>query len=199
MKNILHIISSPRGADSVSIKLGNAIVEKLQNEYPGSNVNEVNLGKHPFPHLDEIQIQALRTPQDNRTTAHFELLKQSDEAIKDLTEADIVVIGLPLYNFGITSSLKTWLDNVVRAGVTFSYSENGPKGLLSDKKVYVAMASGGIYSDGPMQPLDYATPYLNTILGFIGLTDVSIIRAEGFAIPALQETALDKAIESIIV
>jgi len=197
MKRILHIISSPRGEASLSIKLGNAIIEKIKAEYPGSTVNESNLITQQFPHLEEAHLTSFFTPAESRTPANIEAIKHSDEAIQEIRDADIVVIGAPLYNFSIHSSLKAWIDHIVRAGITFKYDENGPEGLLKGKKVYIALASGGIYSDGPMQSLDFVEPYLKHILSFIGLADISVFRVEGSAIPGIQDTALEKGISSI--
>jgi FMN-dependent NADH-azoreductase len=119
MKKILHIISSPRGAASFSIKLGNAIVEKLKAEYPGSTVKETDLVNQHFPHLEEAHLTSFFTPAENRTPENIIAVKHSDDAIQDILDADIIVIGAPMYNFTIHSALKAWLDHVVRAGVTF--------------------------------------------------------------------------------
>ncbi len=199
MKSILHIITSPQGAQSVSIQLGNAIVSQLQQTFPGSTINELNLANNPLPHLDEATINALRTPQDQQTDIHREASKASDAAIAQLFDADILVIGVPLYNFGVPSQLKSWLDHVARAGKTFSYTANGPQGLVKDKKVYLAFSSGGVYSDGPYKPFDFATPYLTAILGFIGITDVNIVRAEGLAMAEYRENAIERALEAFAV
>jgi FMN-dependent NADH-azoreductase len=197
MKKILHIISSPRGEASLSIKLGNAIIEKIKAEYPGSTVKESNLVTQQFPHLEEAHLASFFTPAESRTPANIEAVKHSDEAIQEIRDADIVVIGAPLYNFSIHSSLKAWIDHIVRSGVTFKYDENGPEGLLKGKKVYIALASGWVYSDGPMQSFDFVEPYLKHILSFIGLADISVFRVEGSAIPGIQDTALQKGISSI--
>jgi FMN-dependent NADH-azoreductase len=197
MKKILHIISSPRGEASLSIKLGNAIIEKIKAEYPGSTVKESNLVTQQFPHLEEAHLTSFFTPAESRTPANIEAIKPSDEAIQEIRDADIVVIGAPLYNFSIHSSLKAWIDHIVRSGITFKYDENGPEGLLKGKKVYIALASGWVYSDGPMQSFDFVEPYLKHILSFIGLADISVFRVEGSAIPGIQDTALEKGISSI--
>ncbi len=196
MKNILHVISSPSGENSISIKLGNAIVEKLVSEYPGSTVTEINVAKDPFPHLEENLIKATRTaaaPSDS------EALKRSNNAVQQVQEADIIVIGVPLFNFGIPSTLKSWLDNIVRPGIAFTYSEKGVQGLITGKQVYLAVASGAIYSEGPMKDFDFGAPYLEKVLNFIGITDITTIRAEGVNIPNLKDIALQKAIDSIAV
>lgn len=199
MKNILHIISSTRGSQSISTQLGNAIIQKLQAMHPESTVTTTDLEKHPLQHLDNALTTALRTPQDVRTAEQAELLRGSDVAVATVFAADVIVISTPLINFNIPSSLKVWLDNIARAGITFSYSAEGAKGLLVGKKVYIALASGAIYSEGPMQSYEHATPYLKSMLSFIGLTDVTVIRAEGVNIPGVQDVALEKAVESFAV
>lgn len=197
MKKILHVISSPRGAASFSIKLGNAIIDKLQTAYPDNTVKEVNLVDMQFPHLEETHLASFFTPAENRTPENMAAVKHSDTAIQEIMDADIIVLGAPMYNFSIHSSLKAWLDHIVRAGVTFKYDANGAEGLIKGKKVYIAETTGGIYSEGPMQAYDFAAPYLKTILGHIGLSDITIFRIEGTAIPGVQETALEKGINSI--
>ena len=198
MKKILHIISSPRGEASMSIKLGNKIIEKIKTEYPGSTVTEVNLVKNQFPHLEESHLAAFFTPVENRTNENKEAIKHSDEAIRQINDADILVIDAPMYNFTIHSALKAWLDHIVRAGVTFKVGENGPEGLIKGKKVYVALTSGGIYTSGPMLPFDFITPYVKMILGFIGLTDITIFRIEGTNVPGVKDTAVEKGLESVV-
>src|ERR1700719_4072264 len=135
MKKILHIISSPRGEGSYSIRLGNSIIDKLKAAFPGSTVKENILVNKQYPHLEEAQISSFSTPPESRTLENQEALQHSDEAIQEIMEADILVIGAPMYNFSIPSVLKAWFDHVVRAGVTFKYDEKGPKGLVEGKKV----------------------------------------------------------------
>ena len=197
MKKILHIISSPRGEASLSIKLGNAIIEKIQAAYPGSTVTENNLVNKQFPHLEEAHLTSFYTPAENRTPENLVAIKHSDESIQEILDADIIVIGAPLYNFSIHSTLKAWIDHIVRAGVTFKYDANGREGLIKGKKVYIAISSGGIYSDGPMKPFDFAEPYLKHMLSFIGMSDITVVRVEGASIPGIQDTALEKGISSI--
>jgi FMN-dependent NADH-azoreductase len=197
MKRILHLISSPRGDESFSIKLANAILLKLQDQYPGSSVEEVNLIKSNVPHLDTAHLRSFFTPAEQLTAEDQDAIRYSDTAIAQLMAADIIVIGAPLYNFGIHSSLKAWIDHIARAGKTFTYSEQGPEGLVKGKKVYVAMSSGAVYSEGLYQPYDFVSTYLKAALGFLGMTDQTLVRAEGLNIPGLKEHALEKAIESI--
>ena len=199
MKKVLHIISSPRGEASFSIKLGNAVVEKLLARFPGSEVKSVNLLEGGVPHLEQTHLASFFTPADQRDADSLAAVKYSDEAIQDIIDADILVIGAPLYNFGVHSSLKAWIDQIIRAGITFSHSEKGAEGLIKGKKVYIAMSSGGIYSEGPWQSYDFVVPYLKHVLGFIGLTDITVFRVEGTNIPGTKETALEKGIESVVI
>jgi len=197
MKNILHLISSPRGNDSFSIKLSNAIIVKIQDQYPGSNVEEVNLNEINIPHLNTAHLRSFFTPEEHLTVEDQDAIRYSDTAISQLMAADIIVIGAPLYNFGIPSTLKAWIDHIARAGKTFRYDEQGPEGLVKGKKVYVAMSSGAVYSEGLYQSYDFVSSYLKAVLGFLGMTDLTLVRVEGVNIPGLKEQALDKAIESI--
>ncbi len=198
MKNILVIESSSRGKDSLSGKLTQVIVEKLKAANPNAQIKTRNLGKEPFPHLDESRLSSFFSPPETHTGLEREAFQLSDQAVSEIIEADGIVIGAPIYNFAIPSALKTWIDHIARAGRTFSYGPDGrPVGLLKGKIVYLAIASGGVYSEGPMKSFDFAEPYLRAILGFLGITDVRTFRAEGTAIPQLKETALEKAIDSV--
>ena len=198
MKKILHIISSPRGEASYSIRLGHSIIEKLQAAYPDSTVTENILVNKQFPHLEEAQISSFYTAPENRTAQNLEAIQHSDEEIREIMDADILVIGAPMYNFSVPSTLKAWIDHIARAGVTFTYGEKGPKGLVQGKKVYLAVASGGIYSEGQMKSYDFVTPYLKTVLGFIGLTDITVVRAEGTSMPVIKDKAIEIAIERMV-
>ncbi len=197
MKKILHLISSFRADDSYTVKLGHAIVDKLKEANPGAVVQELNLTAENYPHLDAPHFQAFMTPTAQLTAVDKEAIKYSDKAVSQLMDADYIVIGSPFYNFNIPSTLKAWIDHIVRPGITFRYTEAGPEGLIKGKKVYVAIASGGVYAEGATQAYDFNGPYLKLVLGFLGMTDLKIFRAEGLKVPALQEHALDKAIESI--
>lgn len=198
MSKILNVISSPRGEASNSIKLANAIVDKLREKDPAAAVVVKDLTKSPFPHLEEAHLNAFFTPVEKHTEENKAAISHSDQAIKEIMDADILVIGAPMYNFGVPSVLKAWFDHIGRAGITFKYGENGPVGLLTGKKAYIAVSTGGIYSSGDAVGYDFLVPYIKAFLGFVGITDVTVVRAEGFAIPGVQETALDKAIDSIV-
>jgi FMN-dependent NADH-azoreductase len=199
MKSILHLKSSIQGDESYSIKLGNAIVEKIMDKYPGSKLEELNLANVDIPHLSPKLLHTFFTPAEQHTAEDKESIRFSDEAVKQLLAADIIVIGAPLYNFTIPSALKAWIDHITRAGITFGYTENGPFGKVTGKKVYVAMSSGGIYSEGPGKANDFVAPYLKAFLGFLGMTDLTVFRAEGLKVPGVKEYAMEKAIASITI
>ena len=197
-KKVLHIITSPQGEASISRKLGKEIIEKIQAKYPNSIVKERDLAKEAFPHLDGLQIGSWFTPAENHTPEQATAIKLSKEAIAELQEADIYVIGAPFYNFAIPSTLKAYLDHIARPGITFRYKEDGtPEGFLKNKKAYIAIASSGVYSEGDFQSFDFVSPYLKFILGFLGITDITTFRVEGQRIDGIKETAFEKGVESI--
>jgi FMN-dependent NADH-azoreductase len=199
MKNVLKIISSPRGEASFSNKLSDAIIEKIRAVHPGIEVTTLDLNSNPYPHLEAAQLNAFFTPVDKRSAEHHEAALASDTAVDELLNADAIVIAVPMYNFSVPSVLKAWIDHISRQGSTFSYTEKGPEGLVKGKKVYIALASGGIYSEGFMKDFDFAEPYLKAVLSFLGMKDVTTIRVEGVSMPGVQDTALQKAIDSIVI
>ena len=199
MKRILHLISSIQGDQSYSIKLGHEIIDKIQDKYPGSLVEELNLVDTEIPHLNPATLRTFFIPAEQLTAEEKESIRFSDEVVKQLFAADIIVIGAPLYNFTIHTSLKAWIDHITRFGLTFGYGENGPIGMVTDKKVYVAMSSGGIFSEGPGKANDFVAPYLKSFLGFLGMTDLTVFRAEGLKVAGVKEHAMEKAIDSIMI
>ncbi|MEO6685648.1 MAG: NAD(P)H-dependent oxidoreductase [Dyadobacter sp.] len=196
---ILHIISSPRGEASQSIQLGEAIIKKLLVKHKEASVKVQNLTSGSLPYLDGSHIQAFNTPPEVRSEQQLEAIQPSDILIAELLEADIVVIGAPMYNFGIPAVLKSWIDHIARAGVAFIYTANGPVGLIQGKKVFLAMATGGVYSEGDNKSIDFIEPYLRTSLGFVGMTDVTAFRIEGVVISALKDKAMEVALGKLSV
>jgi FMN-dependent NADH-azoreductase len=194
MKNILHIISSPRTGISFSTKLGKAIIENLIVAYPSSKVVERDLTIDPFPHLQQKHLDAFFTRPENRTEINATDIKHSETAIEEIKRADVIIISVDVYNFNIHSTLKAWIDHIVRSGITFKLADTGVEGLLTDKKVYLAVASKGVYSEGPMKQFDFVVPYLRFVLNFIGINDIEVLRVEGSSIPAEQETILEKSL-----
>ena len=144
--------------------------------------------------MEESHFTSFYTPEASRTEAQKEAVRISDQAINEIMDADVLVIGAPLYNFGIPSTLKSWIDQIARAGVTFSYANGTPQGLVKNKKIYLVISSGGVYSQGPMKEFDFTEPYLRKVLGFIGLTDITVFRVEGTNVPGRKEAALTEAI-----
>ncbi|WP_293778247.1 FMN-dependent NADH-azoreductase [uncultured Oxalicibacterium sp.] len=191
MTKILLINSSVRQNDSVSRKVTAEFVQKWQAREPGVVVTERDVAAQPLPHLTEQTLGAFFTPAEQRTPEQADIAKLSETLVQELFDADVIVIGAPMYNFSITSGLKAWIDHVARAGVTFKYGESGPVGLLQGKKVYVFTAAGGVYSAGPAQSMDFLGTYLRTVLGFIGLTDITFVSSEGLA---MGEVGVEKAL-----
>ncbi|PZR26742.1 MAG: FMN-dependent NADH-azoreductase [Citrobacter freundii] len=199
MKTILKVTSSARGALSNSNKLVNKIIAELEQQHPGAEVISRNLVSQVYPHLEESLLTAFYGQPENNDAQTKAATANSDQAIAELEQADFIVIGVPIYNFNIPSALKAWIDHIVRAKKTFSYGSGAPEGLVKGKKVYLAIASGGVYSEGPLQPIDYAVPYLKTVLGFIGITDITVFRVEGVNMPGNLEKAVEKGLASVAV
>lgn len=193
MTSILLVTSSPRAEASLSTKLANDLANKLLAQ-DGGNVVVRDLGASPLPHIDNVFASAIRKPADARTPEEAEAAVISDQLVDELLAADTLIIGTGLINFGINSQLKSWVDHVARAGLTFKYTETGPVGLATGKKAYIVLASGGIYSEGPSAANDHAVPYLKTVLAFMGITDVETIYLEGVAFgPEAAEKAIAAA------
>ena len=197
MKKILIIESSPLGEKSSSRKVTLAMSEKYQAVYGRAEVVIRDLTLNPLPHLDPQRIGAFRSKPEGHTDNDKRAIKDSNEIVSEVLAADMIIIGVPMWNFSVPSVLKSWIDHLCRAGKTFNYSAAGPEGLVKGKKVYVAVSSGAIYTEGPMKSYDFISPYLKTVLGFMGMSDVSFAWAEGTSIPGVQDTAVQKAIDSI--
>jgi FMN-dependent NADH-azoreductase len=174
--NILQINASARSQGANSTRLADTVTARLVAANPGAQVTLRDLSADPLPMLDEVALGALFTPAEQRSPEQAALAARFDDAIAQLQAHDALVLGVPMYNFGVPVQLKAWIDAVARAGVTFRYTESGPEGLVKGKKVYVACARGGIYRGTAN---DSQTPYLRTVLGFLGMTDVNFIYAEG--------------------
>lgn len=198
MRNILLIYSSIFGAQSQSL----ALAREFLTRFPASAVVERTLTPESIPHLTAETMAAMATPEAQRTERQNEVVGLSDTLIAEVEAADTIVLAVPMYNFSIPSTLKAWIDHVARAGRTFRYTAAGPEGLLKGKKVFVVTARGGVYSDGPAAAFDFQEPYLRTVLGFLGLNDVTFVHLEGLKIsPEAAASGLARArakIETLI-
>ena len=173
MTNILHINSSARHGASNSRKLSAELVKKLEHANYGAKIVSRDVASG-VEFVDEAWVGANITPADKRSAEQKARLANSDMLVTELQVATHIVIAAPIYNFGIPAALKAWIDQICRAGATFQYGPTGPVGLLKDKKAYLVITSGGVEIQGPV---DYATNYLKFLLGFIGITDVTVIAA----------------------
>jgi FMN-dependent NADH-azoreductase len=190
---LLHIDSSISGETSVSRQLSAAIVQALTSAAPGLEIVRRDLDADPIPHLDNRLLPAIR-PDSAADPATRMIDERGAAALGEFLAADIVVIGAPMYNFTIPSQLKAWLDRIIIAGKTFRYEEAGAKGLAGGKKVIIASSRGGLYAQGtPYAASDFQEPYLRAILGFIGIKDIEIVRAEGLAYGPEQRDAAMRA------
>jgi FMN-dependent NADH-azoreductase len=180
--NVLQVNSSARayanGAGSISTRLGDELVQRLLATSPGATHTLRDLARQPHPVLDEATLGALFTPAEARTPEQAARVALDDALIAEIQAADVVVLGVPMYNFGVSAQLKNWIDAISRARVTFQYTASGPEGLLKGKTVYVVTTRGGVHRD---QASDTVVPYLRNVLAFLGMTDVHFVYAEGLA------------------
>lgn len=189
--NILQIHSSIRSGSSHSSRLAQDIVERLRAAHPGATVTVRDLSAQPHPELDGDALGALFTAPEDRTAAQAARVALDDALIAEIQAADIVVLGVPMYNFGVPVQLKNWIDAISRARVTFRYTEHGPEGLLKGKKVYFALTRGGQYRN---TPADTQAAFLQAVFTFLGMTDIDIVYAEGLALgPEAEQRALAEA------
>lgn len=178
MSRILLITSSPRGAESLSTRFATEIANGIRMQSGGS-LTVRDLVTNPAPHITQDYIKGRVMAPDARTAEETQAVEGAMELVDELRAADVIVIGSGMMNFGPSSQLKAWIDNVTWPGVTFSYGAGVPQGLLTGKKVYLVTAAGGVFSEGVYAPFDFQTNYLLHMLGFIGLTDVELLRIEG--------------------
>lgn len=191
MSRVLIIESSARQQDSVSRQLTQTFIEQWQAAHPADSISVRDLASQPVPHLDANLLGGWMKPAEQRTDSEQASLERSNLLTDELLAADVLVMAAPMYNFAIPSTLKAWLDHVLRAGVTFKYTATGPQGLLSGKRAYVLTARGGIYAGSSS---DHQEPYLRQVMAFIGIHDVTFIHAEGMNLGGdFQAKGLDQA------
>jgi FMN-dependent NADH-azoreductase len=179
MPTLLHLDSSPL-TSSVSRELSREFVKSWKAAHPDGRVLSRNLNENSAPPVDEAWVYAAFTPEESRTPEQKAALALSDKLVDELLSADEIVLGVAMYNFSIPAVLKLWIDQISRAGRTFTFSSNGPEGLVKGRKATILVASGSVYEPGSaFAPYNFVDPYLKTFLGFIGITDVAIVSAGG--------------------
>ena len=196
MTTILQLNSSMHGEGAQSSRLATEFVDSLRRTRgPGATVVVRDLASRPVPHLTAERFQALATPAAGRTVDQQRVVTESDALVDELRGADFIVIGLPMYNFGVPATLKSYFDHVARAGVTFRYTENGPVGLLSGKRVFVFATRGGRHAG---TSADLQSAYVRQFLGFLGISEVEFVYAEGMALgDEARQAAVDQAVARI--
>lgn len=179
MATLLRIDSSARQHQSVSKNLADQAEKSWLKNHPDGNIERLDTNSTPIPHITEAVINAMYTATDERNADQQEALALSDQLIEQLRRADTLIISTPMYNFSIPSSLKAYLDLVLRVGETFVYTDQGPKGLLPNKEAFIVVATGGNYTRAPLNEMDFVTPYLKVAMNFIGITNISTFVAPG--------------------
>jgi FMN-dependent NADH-azoreductase len=193
MTKLLIIDSAATGDASVSRRLTDQFAERVRERDPLARITRRDVGKAPVPHLTEATVGVIRGAEAETDEARA-ALALSDLLIGEVKDADVIVIGAPMYNFGMPSTLKAWFDHVLRAGITFRYTSAGPEGLVKGKKAIVVESRAGLYSEGPTAAFDNQEPHLRTLLGFMGIEDVEFVRAERLAFgPDAAAAAIDEA------
>ncbi|MGN8276585.1 FMN-dependent NADH-azoreductase [Pseudomonas sp. SMN5] len=191
MSRVLIIESSARQQDSVSRQLTQTFISQWKAAHPADEISVRDLAINPVPHLDAHLLGGWMKPAEQRSDTENASLERSNELTDELLAADVLVMAAPMYNFAIPSTLKAWLDHVLRAGVTFKYTPTGPQGLLSGKRAFVLTARGGIHAGGST---DHQEPYLRQVMAFIGIHDVTFIHAEGMNLGGdFQEKGINQA------
>jgi FMN-dependent NADH-azoreductase len=196
MTTLLQLNASINNSNGQSSQLANQFVAAFRETHPEAKVVVRDVAAaEAVPHLDAERFGAFITKPEERSNVQHAVVAYSDALIAELQQADVIVLGLPMYNFGVPSQLKAYFDHVARAGVTFKYTDKGPEGLLAGKKVYVFAARGGLYAGTPM---DTQTSYVRDFLRFLGMTDVEFVYAEGLAVsPQSKEDGLARAVAEI--
>lgn len=193
VRQILVVEVSPRGPSSASRAVTEKLAARLAISYPDATVIRRDLTADQLPHLNGMTLQAISTKDPEEAARLKSEARLSDALTDELLATDLLVIATPMWNFGIPSALKAWIDHVVRAGRTFQYTPDGVAGLVKDKKAILVLASGAVFTEGPWAAWDFVAPYLTQILRFIGITDVQVVRVEGMNIPPLAPLAIPKA------
>lgn len=196
-KQILVVSVSPRGDESFSRTVAQKLDARLHAEFPDARYVYRDLAEDNLPHPDSNTLKAIASKDPKEVEAHRDAGRLSDKLTAELLASDLLVIATPMWNFGIPSALKAWIDLVVRPGKTFQYAGAVVEGLAKGKKAILIISSGGVFSDGPWKPWDYVEPYLRQILKFIGIENVQTVRVEGSNIPPLAPATISDAEKAI--
>jgi FMN-dependent NADH-azoreductase len=196
-KQILVVSVSPRGSESASRTIARKLDAKLREDYPDAKFVYRDLADDPLRHLDSHVLKAIASRDLKEIEENHQSARLSDKLTEELLASDLLVIATPMWNFGIPSLLKAWIDLVVRPGKTFQYAKAGVEGLAQGKRAILVIASGGVFTDGPWKPWDFVEPYLRQILKFVGIEDVQTIRVEGLNLPSLADMAVPNAERAI--
>lgn len=195
---LLHLTISPNIEGSSSRKVSARLLVRLRSRFPQLQETLLDLSQQPLPHLDELTIGAFLTQPAQRTLAQQQAVQLSDNMVDMLLDCDVLLLSSPIWNLGLPSVLKAWFDHITRAGRTFGFTERGTKvGLVPNKKVYLVVSSGSVFSSGPFVQDDHFTPYIRTALAYIGITDLTVIRVDGTHDPSSRETALPTALQAV--
>ncbi|MBV1788208.1 NAD(P)H-dependent oxidoreductase [Marinobacterium sp. D7] len=194
MAKLLYVKSSIFGDQGQSSQLAQTLIDDWKAQNPGGEVVVRDLSADAIPHLDGERFGAFLAPAEERSQTQQAVVELSDTLIEEIRQADMLVVGVPMYNFGVPSQMKAWFDHLARAGVTFKYTDTGPVGLLEDKPVLLLATRGGLYKDAG---LDYQIPFVTQFFSFIGLNDSRVIFAEGLAMGELREQTLSAAREAL--
>ncbi|NMH66598.1 FMN-dependent NADH-azoreductase [Shewanella salipaludis] len=195
---LLHLTVSPNLEGSSSRKVAARLLARLADSYPRLEETLLDLSQQPLPHLDELTTSAFLTPVAQRTPAQQQAVQLSDLMVDMLLDCELLLLSSPMWNLGLPSVLKAWFDHITRAGRTFGFTDQGTKvGLVPNKKVYLVVSSGGVFSSGPWAQDDCFTPYVRKALAYIGITDLTVIRVDGTHDPLTRDTALQNALQAV--
>ncbi len=193
-RKILHIDASANGEQSESMRLSNDFIHRWKTEYPADQVIQRDIVGNPLPHIDSVILGSMMTPAEQRTPEQNATAGQYEELVQEFLDAEVLVLGVPMYNFSIPSTLKAWIDHITVPGRTFEYTAEGPVGLIRNKQVYIISTRGGFYKDNPMDQMDHQISYLQTLFGFLGIEDIQVIQAEGLNIsPEVHDQSVEAA------
>jgi len=190
-RKILHIDASAQGERSESMRLSNDFIQHWKTQHPNDEIIQRDIVDNPLPHINGRILGSMMTPVEQRTSEQNVAAGQYEELVREFLDADVLVLGVPMYNFTIPSTLKAWIDHITVPGKTFEYTAEGPVGLISGKEVYILSTRGGFYKDSPM---DHQVSYLQTLFNFLGLEDIHVIQAEGLNIsPETRDQSIEAA------